>query len=267
MPDAPNSLRERVATPVGDYSATIERVASLVRRAESIAGATATVGIGTPGSVSKMTGVMIGANSTVLIGRPLREDLARAIGRPIRMANDANCFLLSEARDGAAAQARVAFGVILGTGVGGAVAVRGGVLEGANGIAGEWGHDPLPWPTPAELPGPECYCGKRGCIETFLSGPALAREKTEHGDDPALDMYEDRLARALASVINILDPDAIVLGGGLSNLDRLYANVPKLLPRYVFSDAVTTRIVKAAHGDSSGVRGAAMLWEQGAYDG
>ena len=258
-------LRERVPTPAGDYDGTVAAIAALVREAQHVAGAGATIGIGTPGSISKRTGRIINANSTVLIGRPLLADLERAVGRPIRMANDANCFIRSEAQDGAAAGARVSFGVILGTGVGGAVAIGTRVLDGANGIAGEWGHNPLPWPSSGELPGPRCYCGKHGCIETFLSGPALARERERFGDE-ALERYEDRLARALATVINLIDPDRIVLGGGVSNLARLYENVPKLLPRYVFSDAVTTQLLQAAHGDSSGVRGAAMLWDEGGDD-
>jgi fructokinase len=260
-------LRERVATPAGDYEATLQAIAQLVRRAESIAGAGAPVGIGTPGSPSKHTGLIINANSTVLIGKPLQRDLEGILKRRIRMANDANCLVLSESRDGAAAHARVAFGAILGTGVGGGIAVDKRVFDGANGIAGEWGHNPLPWPREDELPGPACYCGKNGCIETFLSGPALARERSRIGDEAALAAYEDRLARALATVINVLDPGVIVFGGGVSNLTRIYQNVPRILPRYVFSDAVGTELLKAAHGDSSGVRGAAMLWEEGAYDG
>jgi fructokinase len=195
---------------------------------------------------------MKNANSTVLIGKPLQRDIERALGREIRMTNDANCFALSESLNGAAAGMQVVFGVILGTGVGGGIAVGGHILEGPNAIAGEWGHNPLPWPNADELPGPQCYCGKHGCIETFLSGPALARE-------PNVERYDDRLARGLASVINVLDPDAIVLGGGVSNVERLYASVPALLPRYVFSDSVRTKLLRAAHGDSSGVRGAAML--------
>ena len=259
-------LRRRVPTPAGDYAATVETIAQLVREAEAIAGAAASVGIGTPGSLSRRSGLVINANSTVLIGKPLKHDLERAIGRPVRMANDANCLALSEATDGAAADSSVVFGAILGTGVGGGIAVHRHVLDGVNGIAGEWGHNPLPWPRPEELPGPQCYCGKRGCIETFLSGPALARDRSVFG--PAADeIYEDRLARALATVINVLDPGAIVLGGGVSNLDRLYENVPRLLARYVFSDAVQTKVLRAAHGDSSGVRGAAMLWAEGENDG
>lgn len=259
-------LRHRVPTPAGDYAGTVRTIAQLVREAEGVAGASAPVGIGTPGSLSRRSGLVINANSTVLIGKPLKHDVERAVGRSVRMANDANCFALSEATDGAAAGARVVFGAILGTGVGGGIAVDRHVLDGANGIAGEWGHNPLPWPRPEELPGPQCYCGKRGCIETFLSGPALARDRSDFGE-AAVEIYEDRLARALATVINVLDPDGIVLGGGVSNVDRLYENVPRLLARYVFSDAVRTTILRAAHGDSSGVRGAAMLWAEGEYDG
>lgn len=259
-------LRERVPTPAGDYEATVRAIAQLVQRAQTVAGEAASIGVGTPGSASKGTGLMINANSTVLIGKPLQADLERAIGRRIRMANDANCFALSEAIDGAASNAGTVFGVILGTGVGGAIVAGKRVLNGPNGIAGEWGHNPLPWPAPDEIPGPACYCGKRGCIETFLCGPALARDREAMGDEAAMRVYEDRLARALATTINLLDPDAIVLGGGVSNTASLYERVPELLPRYVFSDAVRTRLVKAAHGDSSGVRGAAMLWAEGEHD-
>jgi fructokinase len=266
-PDGQTVLRERIPTPVGQYEATVESITQLVRRAERIAGTGAPVGVGTPGSLSTATGLVINANSTVLIGKPLQADLERAIGRPIRLANDADCFVLSEATDGAAAGAKIVFGVILGTGVGGAIAIDRRVLRGASGIAGEWGHNPLPWPRADELTGPRCYCGKDGCIETFLSGPALAREKSASGEECALAAYEDRLARALASIINVLDPHVIVLGGGVSNVDRLHRNVPALLARHVFSDVVHARIVQAAHGDSSGVRGAAMLWTEGAYDG
>jgi fructokinase len=260
-------LRERVPTPAGRYDAIVQSIAALVRRAQDVAGTDAPIGIGTPGCTSTMSGLIINSNSTALIGKPLQADLERAIGRPVRMANDANCFVLSEATDGAAAGARAVFGVILGTGVGGAIAFDGRVLHGASGIAGEWGHNPLPWPSAADLPGPACYCGKRGCVETFLSGPALARERAAAGEERALALYEDRLARSLASVINVLDPNVIVLGGGVSNIARLYQNVPPLLSRYVFSDVVRTKVVQAAHGDSSGVRGAAMLWIEGAYDG
>jgi fructokinase len=225
--------------------------------------------------LSLATGRIKNANSTCLIGRPFKQDLEAALGREIRMANDANCFALSEATDGAGRGARVVFGVILGTGVGGGIVVDGRVLTGPNAIAGEWGHNPLPLPRGDDLPLPECYCGRKACIEAYLSGPSLARDagigldapqiaaRAAQGDarcEVALARYEERLARALASVINVLDPDVIVLGGGLSNMDRLYANVPRLWMPYVFSDLVSTRLVRHVHGDSSGVRGAAWLW-------
>ena len=239
----------------------------------------APVGVATPGALSAATGLIKNSNSVCLNDQPLAQDLEQLLGRPVRLANDANCLALSEAVDGAAADAEVVFGVIVGTGTGGGIVVRGQALHGANAIAGEWGHNPLPWPQADELPGPACYCGKQGCIETFLSGPGLSaahRQSTgvrlgaetiaaraQAGDADAqatLARYEDRMARALASVINILDPDLIVVGGGLSNIERLYANVPARWGRYVFSDRVDTRLVPAAHGDSSGVRGAARLW-------
>ena len=260
--------RLRVPTPQGDYAATLAAVAGLVERAEAQAGGRAEkVGVAMPGALSPDTGLVKNANSTCLIGRPLDEDLARALGRPVRLANDANCFALSEAVDGAAAGAGVVFGVILGTGVGGGIVVDGRPLTGPNAIAGEWGHNPLPWPRDEERPGPPCYCGKSGCIETFLSGPGLARDdgrgltgaQAAAAAGPALERYEERLARALAHVVNILDPDVVVLGGGVSNVARLYENVPKLWGRWVFSDRVRTRLARAAHGDSSGVRGAAWL--------
>lgn len=257
--DGATLLRRRLPTPAGDYEGTLATIVRLVREAQAVAGTDAPIGIGTPGTRSRSTGLMIDANSTVLIGKPLYGDLVERLGRPIRMANDANCFVLSEATDGAAREHDVVFGVILGTGVGGAICVRKRVLDGVNGIAGEWGHNSLPWPNAEELPGPRCYCGKFGCVETFLSGPALAREKSAVGEIQAQAAYEDRLARALASVINLLDPDAIVLGGGVSNMERLYEAVPPLLSRYVFADGVRTRLLRAMHGDSSGVRGAAML--------
>lgn len=272
-------FRHRVPTPRGDYAATIEAVASLVAQAEVVVGPS-TVGIGMPGVVSPATGLVKNANSTWLNGRPLSEDLAARLDRPVRLANDANCFALSEATDGAAAGLPVVFGVILGTGVGGGLVVNGHVVTGANAIAGEWGHNPLPWPNDHELPGPPCYCGRAGCLETFLSGPGLARDHqaaTGRAIDPAgivagaaagdagaqasVSRYERRLARGLASIINVLDPDAIVLGGGLSNTSRLYERVPQLWIEFVFSDAVVTKLVRAVHGDSSGVRGAAWLWE------
>ena len=274
-------LRRREPTPAGNYDATIALVARLVHDAERELNKRGSVGIGSPGALSPATGLVRNSNSTCLNGRALKPDLERAIGREIRIANDANCFALSEAVDGAARAARTAFGVILGTGVGGGIVVHGRVLSGANAIAGEWGHNPLPWPQPEELPGPPCYCGKHGCVETFLSGVALAADheratgeklaapevvaRFEAGDaaaDATLARYEERLARALASVVNVLDPDVIVLGGGVSNIERLYANVPRLWTRWVFSDVVRNRLVPNYHGDSSGVRGAALLWEE-----
>ncbi len=271
--------RRRVATPAGDYAATLMVVKSLVEALESEAGTTGTVGIGTPGAISPATGVIKNANSTCLIGRKFDRDLAAMLGRPVRLANDANCFALSESADGAGAGAEVVFGVILGTGVGGGIVVDGEVLGGPNGIAGEWGHNPLPAPRDDERPGALCYCGRRGCIETFLSGPALTRdheaatgehleaeEIARHADagderaDATLLRYEERLARALASVINVIDPDVIVLGGGLSRIERFYLNVPLLWGQYVFSDHVATLLLPPVHGDASGVRGAAWLW-------
>lgn len=272
-------FRDRVATPQEDYSGTLQVIAELVVRLERELGRQGTVGIGMPGAISPATGLVKNSNSVCLNGRRFDRDLERLLRRPLRIANDANCFALSEATDGAAAGAEVVFGVILGTGTGGGVAVRGAILAGANAIAGEWGHNPLPWPHPEELPGPPCYCGKSGCIETYLSGPGLARDfraaggrsisaleigaQAESGDeyaDAVLARYEDRLARGLASVINILDPDVIVVGGGLSNIKRLYTEVPRLWSQYVFSDTIATQLVQARFGDSSGVRGAAWLW-------
>ena len=272
-------FRHRVATPRGDYAATVEAVASLVTQAEIVVGPS-TVGVGMPGVVSPATGLVKNANSTWLNGRPLFEDLAARLDRPVRLANDANCFALSEATDGAAAGLPAVFGVILGTGVGGGLVVNSRVVTGANAIAGEWGHNPLPWPDADEWPGPPCYCGRTGCLETFLSGPGLARDHqamtgreidpagivagAAAGDDDAgesVSRYERRLARGLASVINVFDPDAIVLGGGLSNIARLYERVPRLWIEFVFSDVVVTKLVQAVHGDSSGVRGAAWLWD------
>lgn len=273
-------FRRRVPTPRDDYDATLEAVARLVADAEAALRVTreATVGVGTPGTYSRATGLMRNCNSTWLNGRPLRADLARRLGRPVKLANDANCFALSEARDGAGAGAACVFGVILGTGVGAGIVVNGAVLEGPNGIAGEWGHNALPWPDDDERPGPACYCGRHGCVETFLSGPALAADHAASsgqrvspeqiveraaGDDAssaaAMARYERRLAKALAHVVNILDPDVIVLGGGLSNLDRLLERVPRLWGEWVFSDRVDTRLVRHRHGDSSGVRGAAWV--------
>ena len=277
--DGRERFRHRVATPRGDYAATVEAVALLVVQAEAVVGRS-TVGVGMPGVVSPASGLVKNANSTWLNGRPLAEDLASRLERPVRLANDANCFALSEATDGAAAGLPVVFGVILGTGVGGGLVVNGRVVTGANAIAGEWGHNPLPWPEAGEWPGPPCYCGRTGCIETFLSGPGLARDfrdrtardadaaslaaEAESGNADARECvarYEHRLARGLASIINVFDPDAIVLGGGVSNIARLYERVPRVWAEFVFSDAIVTRLVRAVHGDSSGVRGAAWLWE------
>jgi fructokinase len=244
-------FRKRIPAPRGDYAATLAAVAALVRDAGD-----GTVGIGIPGALSTFTGLVKNANSTWLIGKPFKQDLETAIGREVRLANDANCFALSEAVDGAGQDAGVVFGVILGTGVGGGIVVRGEVLTGPNAIAGEWGHNPLPLPQASDLPLRPCYCGRSGCIETYLSGPALERD----GGEAALGRYAERLARALAGVINILDPDVIVLGGGVSKVARLYEEVPKLWQRHVFSDQVATRLLPPKHGDASGVRGAAWLW-------
>jgi len=278
--DGRERLRRRIAAPRGDYRRTLDAVVGLVRDIESAIGGRATVGVGIPGTISPSTGLVRNANSTWLIGEPLADDLPRLLDRPVRFANDANCFALSEASDGAAAGAAVVFGVIVGTGCGGGVVVRGEVIAGANGVAGEWGHNPMPAPRDTESPGPPCYCGRRGCIEQFLSGPALARDYREAGGAAvtaaevaarasagetraveALSRYAERMARALGSVINLLDPDVIVLGGGLSNIEALYERVPRLWSPYVFSDRIDTRLVRARHGDSSGVRGAAWLWD------
>lgn len=272
-------LRRRMATPGADYDAVIATVKMLVEGLEGALGARALVGVAIPGTLSAATGLVKNANSTCLIGRPFDRDLMVALDRQLRFANDANCFALSEASDGAAAGAASVFGVILGTGVGGGIAINGQVLNGANGIAGEWGHSPLPWPCDQERPGPACYCGKRGCIETFLSGPGLALDyrvatgaaltaaqvaaAAEAGEPKAratLMRYADRLARGLATVINLLDPEIIVLGGGLSQITALYSDVPARWGDYVFSDTVVTRLVPPRWGDSSGVRGAAWLW-------
>lgn len=271
-------LRHRAPTPVGDYAATLRAVAALVAFVEKQLGRQGAIGVGTPGAVSARTGLIKNSNSTALNGMPLERDLSDLLGRPIRLENDANCFALSEAVDGAAAGYRIVFGVILGTGVGGGLVVDEKIIAGRNRIAGEWGHNPLPWARDDERPGASCYCGKSGCIETFLSGAGLARDyyartgRSLHAQEIAeaasndpqagacLDLYEDRLARGLASIINVVDPDAIVLGGGLSNIKRFYRNVPALLSRYAFSDGVDTPILQALHGDSSGVRGAAWLW-------
>ena len=271
-------LRRRVPTPKENYYDTLQAIAQLVRDAEAELGQRGSVGIGTPGALSRATGRLKNSNSVVLNGQPILQDLESMLQREVKISNDANCFALSEATDGAAAGASVVFGVILGTGVGAGIVVNGHILTGPNGIAGEWGHNPLPWPQAHELPGPQCYCGKQGCIETFLSGPGMAKlyqietgdslsaeeivARAEQGDaacERSLQTYENRLARSLAHVINILDPDVIVLGGGMSNIARLYANVPALWGEWVFSDRVDTKLVQHRFGDSSGVRGAAWL--------
>jgi fructokinase len=275
--------RRRVSTP-RDYESCVAAIVDLVAGVEQAAGERGTVGIGIPGTIVPRTGRVKNANSVWLNGQPLGEDLERRLGRPVRVMNDANCFALSEAIDGAAAGAHVVFGVILGTGVGGGIVVDGRCLDGANLIAGEWGHNPLPWTTPDEHPGPSCYCGKSGCIEAWLSGPGFERDHAERagvemsgpdivraasaGDATAttsLARYKDRLGRALASLVNILDPDVIVLGGGMSNIAGLADAVGDALPGYILttgaeSDPITTRVVRARYGDSSGVRGAAWLW-------
>jgi fructokinase len=272
----------RMPTPRGDYDGTVKAIAEIVARLEEESGTlpgSATVGVGTPGALSPLTGLIKNANSTWLNGRPLDRDLAGVLGRPVRLANDANCLAVSEATDGAAAGARTVFAVILGTGCGGGIAIDGRPLAGRNAIAGEWGHNPLPWPGAGELPGPACYCGKTGCNETFLSGPGLAADHVRvSGQDldarsiadaasagdlaasETLARHHDRLARALATIVNLLDPDVIVIGGGLSKLANLYGSLPPLLARWVFSDGVSTPILPARHGDASGVRGAAWLW-------
>ena len=273
-------LRRRTPTPRADYAGTIETIARLVGEAEAALGAAGTVGIGIPGSISPTTGLIRNGNSTWLNDKPLKADLEARLGREVRLANDANCFALSEATDGAAAGAQSVFGVILGTGVGGGIVIEGRIVTGANAIAGEWGHVPLPGRGEADGPGRRCWCGRADCIETYLCGPALEREyaaaagetvpateiarRAAGGEAKARDVlrrYEERLARALAMIINIVDPAIIVLGGGLSNIEALFADVPRLWPPHVFSDAIATRLMAPVHGDSSGVRGAARLWE------
>jgi len=272
-------LRRRVATPTGDYAKTLDTITGLVLAVENRLGIRASVGVCTPGAVSPATGLLKNSNSVCLNGQPLLADLQHSLQRSVRIANDADCFTLSEATDGAARGAASVFGVIVGTGTGGGLVVSGQLLAGPNAIAGEWGHNPLPWPHADERPGPSCYCGKSGCIETWLSGPGLARDyrqatgvdldagqiavRERQGEDGAvacLTRYTDRMARALASVINIVDPEVIVLGGGVGNIERLYRDVPQRWQQYVFSDRVDTRLVRPLHGDSSGVRGAACLW-------
>jgi fructokinase len=278
--DAAVLLRRRVPAPRGDYEATIREVRDLVVAIQTELGRKGTVGIGIPGAISPETGFVKNANSTWLNGKPLDRDFAAALGQPVRVANDANCLALSEATDGAGQGAETVFGAIIGTGVGGGIVMNRRVLRGRHLIAGEWGHNPLPWAADEERPGPRCYCGQAGCIETFLSGPGLSRThaalsnaldlraeeiaaRAEAGEKVAmhaLDVYEGQLARSLASIINVIDPDLIILGGGLSNIQRLYRNVPQLWRPFVFSDSADTPLVPALHGDSSGVRGAAWLW-------
>jgi len=272
--------RKRVDTPRGEYEATIATIRDLALGIEAAVGrGPARIGVGHPGWIVASTGLIAGANSTWITGRPFGRDLSAATNRPCRFSNDANCLVVSEATDGAAAGKRVVFGVILGTGVGGGVVVDGRVIDGANGIAGEWEHNPLPWPRDDERPGPSCYCGKSGCIETWLAGPWLAADhkrvtgqtltgqdivaRAETGDtaaDATLARWEDRLARALATIVNLLDPDAVVLGGGLGQIVRLYRNVPPQLARWTSSADSVTPLLRPMHGDSSGVRGAAQLW-------
>jgi fructokinase len=272
-------FRHRVATPQGDYQATLQCIADLINKIEDATTDKGSIGICTPGALSPSNGLMRNSNSVCMNGKSVLTDLQKLLPREIRIANDANCFALSEAVDGAAKEASVVFGVIIGTGTGAGIVIDKKVLLGSNAIAGEWGHNPLPWPQDIELPGPECYCGKSGCIETWLSGPGIMRDhelhnnvfldaetldgKARFGDEEAdetLHRYEDRMARSLAHVINILDPDAIVLGGGMGNIQRLYKNVPKIWETYVFSDVVETKLLAPVYGDSSGVRGAAWLW-------
>lgn len=279
--DGHELFRHRVETPAGNYAGTLKAIVNLIQQIEITLSQTGSIGIGTPGALSPVTGLLRNSNSVCMNGQPVKQDLEKLLGREIRMSNDANCFALSEATDGAAKNAAVVFGVIIGTGTGAGIIINGRVLNGPNAIAGEWGHNPLPWPQKNELPGPDCYCGKQGCLETFLSGPGLSHDFAQHyakkltaveisalavqGDAQAnscLQRYENRLARGLSHVINILDPDVIVLGGGMSNLQRLYENVPELLSAYVFSDNVNTRLVPPMYGDSSGVRGAAWLWNE-----
>ncbi|MDP9023685.1 MAG: ROK family protein [Actinomycetota bacterium] len=277
--DGQDVARHRVTTPRHDYAASIRTIAELVERLEGETGRRGTVGIGMPGTHSPVTGLIKNANSVWLNGRPFSRDVSDALGRDVRCANDANCLALSEATDGAGADAEVVFAAIVGTGTGAGVAIGGRILTGRNGVGGEWGHNPLPWARHDEIPGPACWCGRHGCVETWLSGPGLERDHraatgrrsdaesivaaAEAGDtdaDASLRRYEDRLARALASVVNVVDPDVIVLGGGMSNVDRLYSAVAQRLAGWVFGGEVTTPVRRAAHGDASGVRGAAWLW-------
>ncbi len=263
------AFRRRTPTPP-TYPGVIGAIAGLVQAAEQEIGLTATVGVGIPGTISPATGLVKNANTQTLIGQALDQDLAAALSRPVRVENDANCFALSEAADGAGAGAHCVFGVIIGTGCGGGIVIGGKVVSGRNRIAGEWGHMPLPWPTEAELPEPPCWCGQHGCLELYLAGPGLAKDAgrpaptlisdPDPEGDAALERHASRLARGLAVITNILDPDVIVLGGGLSNMAHLYTRVPAIMAARVFSDVAATPVVPAQHGDSSGVRGAAWLW-------
>jgi fructokinase len=253
-------LRRRTPTPHTGYDDALDVLARFVLEGEKALGMRCSVGIGMPGAISPRSGRVFNAYNTPFNGRRLKQDLEEKLAREVRFENDANCFALSEALDGAARGAGVVFGAILGTGAGGGIVVDGRIIRGHNAIGGEWGHTPLPWMTAEEHPGPPCYCGRSGCIEQFVAGPALNRDIATHGEETANELHEDRLARAFSMVVNFLDPDVIVLGGGLSNIERLYTTVPRLLPRYVYSQTVDTAIVRAQHGDASGVRGAAMLW-------
>lgn len=273
-------FRKRIDSPQNSYQNTLNAITKLINEIEIITKTTGTVGIGIPGTISPQTGLVKNANSTWLIGQPLKTDLELALKRKIRIENDANCFVVSEATDGSAKDAEIVFGVIIGTGTGGGIFIRGQSIIGENAIAGEWGHNPLPWPTDNELPGRSCYCGKKGCIETWLAGPSFVADHNQYNNTEdktakeiinkansgnkesqlSLQRYELRLAKSLASIINIIDPNVIVLGGGMSNIQRLYRNVPKLWEDYVFSDQVKTKLLPPKHGDSSGVRGAAWLW-------
>lgn len=280
-PSGNELIRKRVPSPQGDYQKTLQALVELVNEIETTTKKTGTVGIGIPGVISPQTHLVKNANSTWLIGQPLHTDLEFLLKRKVRIENDANCFVVSEATDGAAKDAEIVFGVIIGTGTGGGVFVRGQSIVGANAIAGEWGHNFLPWPTKEEIPGRKCYCGLHGCIETWISGTGFANdhqavnnldtaisakeiialaEQDDNSAQDSLQRYEKRLAKSLASIINVIDPDVIVLGGGMSNVESLYTHVPRLWSEYVFSDEVTTKLVAPKHGDSSGVRGAAWLW-------
>jgi fructokinase len=253
-------VRRRTATPRAGYDVALDEFAQVIIDAEKEAGSRCSVGIGMPGTIAPRSGRVVNAYNTPFNGRRLKQDLEKKLGRELRFANDANCFALSEAIDGAARDADVVFGAILGTGAGGGIVVGGRVLNGRHGIAGEWGHTPLPWIKREEHPGPMCNCGRKGCIEQFVSGPALQRERSAHGDENGWAIYADRLARAFSTIVNVLDPDIIVVGGGVSKESRIYASVPELLKNYAYTSDLSTPIVAAQHGDASGVRGAAMLW-------